>query len=410
MTEKPNETSILELEISKTPLTEENKDPLISDSPLTPYTKPSGNPYKHKEEDTLYCHIAPHGISMQNSPKEFMKNMMDTPREIPASPTPIKSAFAASGSSEELSLNLSTSNSPMLEKDLVNRMEEMVQGIIKNKNTTKELNIKNLTKEKLIKQDLETLDKLNKDLKGLKEQRDLLELRIEQRKNDLEKKGYDIRTLKTLHEKATKDETDERNKLLIIQEDKENLRKEVEKLRTDLAREKVKGNKLAEALSRTEVEGSPGKRQSLHNEIQYIEDLFQEEKNLHFIKIQELGHVYKSKLNAESSNTSREIQAEIEEINLAIQQQMVYNDLKLQKIHDRNILETEEEIKQSERNLMNELASLDAEKLLLMDKGRELERNIRKLKDNPGTNWSRIFGLLVGLLTLMMFNPVIMKL
>lgn len=409
MIDKPNETSLLELEISKTPLTEENKDPLITDSPLTPYTKPSGNPSKHKEEDTPYCHIAPHGISQQNSPKEFMKNLMDTPREIPTSPTPIKSIFAASGSSEELSLNLSASNSPMLEKDLKNRIEEISQGINKTKNTTKELNAKILAKEKLIKQDLETLDKLNKDLTGLKEQRDLLELRIEQRKNDLEKKSSDIRTLKALHEKAFKDETDERNKLAILLEDKENIRKEVEKLRTDLAREKLKGNKLTEALSRTIVEGSPGKRQSLHNEIQYIEDLIQEEKNLHFIKIQELGVKYKSKLNSESSNTSREIQSEIEEINLAIQQQIVYNDLKLQKIQDRAILETEEEIKQQERTLMNELASLDAEKLLLMEKGRELERNIRKLKDNPGTNWSMIFGLVVGVLTSMMYSSIMMK-
>jgi hypothetical protein len=409
MTDKPNETSIFELEISKTPLTEENKDPLISDSPLTPYTKPSGINSKHKEEDTPYCHIAPHGISQENSPKEFMKNLMDTPREIPNSPTPIKSAFAASGSSEELSLNLSASNSPMLERDLRHRLDEITQGIIKTKNTTKELSSKILAKEKLIKQDLETLDKRNKDLAGLKEQRDLLELRIEQRKNDLEKKGNDIRTLKTLHEKAMKDETDERNKLSIIQEDKENIRKEVEKLRTDLAREKVKGNKLTEALSRTEVEGSPGKRQSLYNEIQHIEDLIEEEKNLNSIKIQELGHIYKSKLNVESSNTSREIQSEIEEINLAIQQQMVHNDHKLQKIQDRNILETEEEIRQSERNLMNELASLDAEKLLLMEMGRELERNIRKLKDNPGTNWSMIFGLIVGLLTSMMYNSIMMK-
>jgi hypothetical protein len=58
---------------------------------------------------------------------------------------------------------------------------------------------------------------------------------------------------------------------------------------------------------------------------------------------------------------------------------------------------------------MNELASLDAEKLLLMEMGRELERNIRKLKDNPGTNWSMIFGLIVGLLTSMMYNSIMMK-
>lgn len=408
MTDKQTEISeIPDVNISQTPITEENREPLIPDSPLTPYTRPAVLPSSYKEDDAQYCKIAPHGISQQSISKEFMKNLMDTPREIPNSPTPLKSLFTGSGSSEEVSLNLSASNSPMLDRDLRNRLEELTHNLARMKSLTKDLNSKILAKERMIKQDSDTLDGLSKDLTGLKEQRDLFEVRIEQRKNELEKKSLDIKTLKGLHEKAVKEEVENRNKMSMIFEDKENIRKEVEKLRTDFAKEKLKASKLSDSLSRTEVEGSPGKRQSLHNEIQYLEDLIQDEKNLHFVKIQELGDKYKNRLNTESSNTSRNIQSEIEEINLLLQQQMLYNEEKSNRLSKTNILEAEEEIIRSERSVANELLQLEAEKLALMEKSRQLERNIRRLKENPGNNWSTWIGILFGVMVYVVYHKII---